>query len=231
MALFNNAISTISNFESSMNFSRIMTKNLQYAYEFIIPFPFEDGVVPSETELKQITEIIKSKPDMRIRYGDIVNTIPYDKRERNAGTLIWNGNCVCELQNEPDAYGCVPMSFEISEESQFHPTYYKGLIAHNNIWHPSTAIRLQCIQNIQRNQDGTLKILSDDQPVPYTTFNLHGIQYTVLFDANDKNIISEEKFIYTLKNKHYNYYYQPFYQYCDEIETETFCMVICTDDE
>jgi len=166
--------------------------------------------------------------NINIKHGDIINTIPAG-RYRNTGTLIWDAlsEHALNLASEFDDYGSIPSEFQVSEDSIFHPMYWSNLISHNRFWNPSDNIRSQCIENIAKNPDETLKLYDPiDQPVPYTTFNLHQVEYTLLFDAHNSFLLNEECFINTLQNMPYCYYYAPIKQEYDEIEETTFCMVI-----
>ncbi len=194
-----------------------------YARDFVVPLQeiqIQDPITPTESELDMLTNYVRNNL-LNVRRGDTVSVYSRDCRYRNEGTYIFDGLRVINLQGFPDEYGTLPKTFEVSEVSTFHPRYWQNVIAHNNYWWPSENIREDC-------KNGIVEHYSQNLPVHYTTFNLQGQTYTLLFDSE---IQTFENFLSTLNNHElpFCYGFSSINGSYDEIDDELICSV-CSED-
>lgn len=105
---------------------------------------------------------------------------------RNDGVVIYDGNKLIPLEEDYDEYGHVPEDFTINEP-KFHPTYWKDVIAHNDIsWLKLDENLIAELKNNLKINQRESKFFPDEEEYYGTTkFTLKGEEYYVYLDLFD----------------------------------------------
>lgn len=170
-------------------------------YEIDLP----GGEIDEMTEkiINRANEFIKENPiGNKLIYGDIVHITNFGDY-RNDGKLIFDGQKLIALADEPDDYGNLPQKFHVIEHN-VPIDYWADSNDHNYIvWfdHTKRFIREQCLKNIKYEQiDGAYVMYTEiryiDKKIYYIIFDyIEDIEY----DDNTYEIINSEDTEYCLE--------------------------------
>jgi len=174
-----------------------------------IAFPQADETVPTRNELDKAMELLNEK-GVELKFGDLISNSTFEHPERNGGLVIFDGEKIVDLSEEPDDYGCLPKEFKVlvsfpDQKGDVIPIRYwhdpagdKRTICHNNIvWFDHTPYRETLLKNIVYDdvlfKDGQFNLdhnaehkIATPKFAIYTHFTLGGRTYYLVFDICDE---------------------------------------------
>lgn len=157
-----------------------------------------DVVTLKEEHVPRRSELDRALVYLRKQKADLVkgDLVVFDccAGYRNTGVVIFDGEALIDLSEEPDDYGTLPMNFRVIEGgipidywSWNDDTDESRGIAHNSIvWFDHSAVLEQCLQNI------TYGVVNGDKHAIFTTFDFNGKTYRIVFDYVDE-LMADEK--------------------------------------
>lgn len=99
-----------------------------------------EHAVHNSADLDALTNIVKSR-EMALQAGDIIITVPQERRYRNDCTYIWDseGSRLHAMTSAIDDYGVCPPALVVQVGQPIN--LYCRNNAHNNIWWPCPEMR------------------------------------------------------------------------------------------
>lgn len=123
--------------------------------------PF-DADTENDVLLPRVAAHVAANPIAGIRRGDTISVVPAADRDRNYGTFMWTGMEVIDLDREIDSYGATPL---VITDTEFEPTYWLSVIAHNRIIRVSDSIQRRIIDSLSDEGVGSVTLNGVTWPV------------------------------------------------------------------